>query len=329
MYFWGKPFIALVKKWNLKENIYSDGPKSHINKANTPTMGGILIIASTATSTIIWGNFSNHYLYIILLATLLLGIVGFWDDYLKSVLRIEKGMKAKVKLFWQICIAFIFAITIYYFPYYPEEQRNITTELFIPFMKEPLFFMGQFAIFFWGLIVLSTSNAVNLTDGLDGLAIGLCAIVLGTLGIIAYLSGIASIANYLLIPFIPEVNELCILLSATLGASIGFLWFNSYPATIFMGDTGSLAIGGLIGMVSICIKREIMLLLLGGIFVIEALSVIVQVLFYKSQQRRLLLMAPIHHHFELKGVHESKIVIRFWIIGSFLSLLSLATLKII
>ena len=324
----GNKFINFLKKINFKESIYEDGPKSHQVKAGTPTMGGILILISMFISVILWGNFNSIYLWAVFICTLLLGCVGFRDDYTKSVLKINKGMRPKVKLCFQILISLLFIFIIFNIPKSPETEVSLTN-LYIPFIKEPLFTMGLFAIPLWMFVIIGSSNSVNLTDGLDGLAVGLSAIVLATLGIITYVTGIVSISNYLLIPFIPEANELCIFIGALLGATIGFLWFNSYPASIFMGDTGSLSLGGAIGMISICIKREILLSILCGIFIVEALSVIIQVFVFKWKGVRFFLMAPIHHHFEKKGLQETKIVIRFWIIGILLSLVSLSSLKII
>ncbi len=329
LYFIGNQFISFLNKINFKENIYEDGPERHHQKKSTPTMGGILILMTTLFSVILWGNFSNRYLWTILVCTSLLGVLGFWDDYTKSVKNISKGIPPKFKLLFQILISLGFSYMIYYYPYTPKDDLTMATALYIPFFKEPILILNSLAIPFWTLVILSTSNSVNLTDGLDGLAAGLCAIVLGTLGIISYLTGVFPIADHLLIPFVPEANELCIFIAAFLGALVGFLWYNSYPATVFMGDTGSLAIGGSIGMIAICIKRELLLIILGGIFVTEALSVIFQVTFYKTKRKRIFLMAPLHHHYELKGLDENKIVIRFWIIGILLALISLSSLKII
>ena len=329
VWLFGNHFISFLQKINFKESIYEDGPKSHQVKANTPTMGGLLILFSLIISVLLWGNLSNFYLWIVFICTILLGFVGFRDDYTKSVLKIKKGMKPKVKLFFQILIALFFSIALIYTPYLSIESKGIMPYLYAPFLKDPVCSLGLLTIPFWVFVILGSSNSVNLTDGLDGLAVGLSAIVLGTLGIIVYLTGIPLIANYLLIPCIPEVNELCVFIAALLGACIGFLWFNSYPASIFMGDTGSLSLGGAIGMIAICVKRELLLAILCAVFIIEALSVIIQVGVFKWKGTRVFLMAPLHHHFELKGLQETKIVIRFWIIGILLALVSLSSLKII
>ena len=328
-YFLGDRFVQWCKKINFREQIRSDGPQTHQQKKNTPTMGGLLILNSMLISTLLWGNFSNRYLWITLLGTLSLGALGFYDDYCKSVKKITNGISVKTKFFVQSIIGLVFAYAVFSFPYVPTNDPNLFSALFVPFMKYPIIYLNYLAIPFWVILINATSNSVNLTDGLDGLAVGISSIVLATLGIIAYLTGIFAVTEYLLIPFVPEVNELCIFIAALLGATVGFLWYNSYPANIFMGDTGSLGIGGAIGMIAICIKRELLLLILGGIFVVEALSVILQVGYYKARKKRIFLMAPLHHHFELKGWHENKIVIRFWIIGTLLALISLSSLKII
>ena len=328
-YFLGDQFVKWCKKINFKEQIRDDGPKAHEQKKNTPTMGGLLILTAMLISTALWGNFSNLYLWCTLLGTLLLGGLGFYDDYQKSVKKVKGGISIRFKFFVQILIGTAFACVIFYFPYSPPKSPDLPTALFAPFIKIPIAHMGYYAIPFWAILINATSNSVNLTDGLDGLAIGVSSIVLATLGIIAYLTGVFAITDYLLIPFVPEANELCVFIAALLGATIGFLWYNSYPAAIFMGDTGSLAIGGAIGMIAICIKRELLLPILGGVFLVEAFSVILQVGYYKIYKKRIFLMAPLHHHFELKGWHENKVVIRFWIIGALLALVSLSSLKII
>lgn len=324
-YFLGPRFIRFLKKINMKEEIRDDGPSSHLSKAGTPTMGGLFIIAITSISFFLWGNLANISTLLIWLSGLALTLLGFYDDYKKAVLKDKNGVRPRLKLFFQGSIALVFAFGVYYF----QSMGNHTNYLYIPFIKEPVLDLGLLSLFLWVIVIISTSNAVNLTDGLDGLAIGLSIIVLSTIGVIAYLTGVKQIAEYLLIPFIPEANELSVFLAALIGASIGFLWYNSHPAEMFMGDTGSLAIGGVIGMAAILIKREILLLVLGAIFVIEAVSVIIQVSYYKSTKKRFFKMAPIHHHFELKGLHESKVVIRFWIVGILLALISLSTLKIL
>ncbi len=323
-YFLGPWFIRFLKKINLKEEIRDDGPSSHFPKAGTPTMGGLFIMAITSVSYILWGNLSHLPGVLVWTIGLALSFLGFMDDYTKTIKKDKKGVRPRVKLLFQFLAATLFSLGIYHLG-----MGEHTTQLYLPFIKEPLLDLGIFSVFLWVLVVVSTSNAVNLTDGLDGLAIGLSIVVTTTLGIIAYLSGVKQIATHLLIPYIPEVNELSVYLSALTGAGIGFLWYNSHPAEMFMGDTGSLALGGIIGMSAILIKREFLLLILGGIFVFEALSVIIQVAYFKSTKKRFFRMAPVHHHFELKGWHENKVVTRFWIMGILLALISISSLKII
>ena len=326
-YYVGPLFIRYLKKLKYGEEIRDDGPSSHQSKAGTPTMGGLLIIFCTSVSIFLWGNLENHYVLAVWIGTLLLSLLGFLDDYSKTVQKVKNGMRPRTKFFFQTLIALLFSAVVFYYPY--SDGRVDVSDLFIPFIKEPVLNLGIMAIFFWTFVIVGTSNAVNLTDGLDGLATGISAIVLATLAILAYVTGVKGVADYLLVPFIPEANEISVYLAALVGACIGFLWYNSYPAQIFMGDTGSLALGGAIGMSAVLIKRELLLIILGGIFVIEALSVMIQVLSYKTRQKRVFKMAPIHHHFELGGWHENKVVIRFWIIGALLALFSLSSLKII
>ena len=325
----GNRFVRLCQKINFNEVVRDDGPASHHSKKNTPTMGGLLILFSMLISVTLWGNFTNHYLWVLLVGTILLGTVGFYDDYMKAVLKIKGGMTVRIKFIMQILVSAGFVCIIYTLPYTPQNEIYLRDALYAPFIKEPVIQLGLWAIPFWITLIVASTNSVNLTDGLDGLAVGVCSIVLATLGIIAYLTGVYVITEYLLIPFVPEANELCVFIAALLGAMIGFLWYNSYPAVVFMGDTGSLAIGGAIGMISICIKRELLLPILGGIFVLEAASVILQVGYYKLYKKRIFRMAPLHHHFELKGWHENKVVTRFWIIGGLLALVSLSSLKIL
>lgn len=323
-YFIGKPFIRYLKRLKFGEEIRNDGPASHHSKAGTPTMGGLMFMSTMSISLFFWGNFSNHFFMMVWIGTLLFSLLGFIDDYSKSVLKVHGGMKAKVKLFFQFAISAAFAALAYFFPYSTDES----TMLYLPFVKDPIIDMGILAILFWMFVITGTSNAVNLTDGLDGLATGVSVIVLATLAVFAYLTGVLALANYLLLPFIPEVNETSVFLAALIGAAVGFLWFNSYPAEVFMGDTGSLALGGAIGMVAVLIKKEVLLLILGGIFVAEVVSVFLQVSYYKMTKKRIFKMAPLHHHFELSGWHENKVVARFLIVGLILALVSLSSLKI-
>lgn len=292
-------------------------------------MGGLLIMVCMSVSVLLWGNLSNLYVIWIWLGTLALSALGFADDYSKSVLKISGGMKPRVKLFWQILIALTFAILVYMFPYTAKGSPEQATYLYLPFVKSPVLNLGGAAILFWMLVVTGSSNAVNLTDGLDGLAAGVSVIVIATLALLAYITGLEDVTRYLLLVYVPEANEVSVFLAALGGACVGFLWYNAHPAEVFMGDTGSLAIGGAVGMAAILIHREILLVLLGGIFVAEALSVILQVGSYKLRRKRIFRMAPLHHHFELSGWHESKVVIRFWIVGVLLALVAISSLKII
>lgn len=324
--FIGPRFFKFLQNINFKENIRDDGPQSHHGKAGTPTMGGLLIIISMCVSLFFWASFENIYVINMWICTVLLAAVGFIDDYTKATKKGSMGLSAKTKLAAQLTIGTTFAVIHYT---NPLQQPALTTELYLPFLKEPLFNMGIFAIPFWVLLITGFSNAVNLTDGLDGLATGLSLIVLLTISIIVYITGVGPIAKYLLIPHVPESGELTIFFAALIGACIGFLWYNSYPAQIFMGDTGSLALGGAIAMGAIAVKREVLLFILGGIFVAETLSVIMQVSYFKMTGKRIFKMAPLHHHYELLGWHENKVVVRFWIIGALLALISLSSLKII
>lgn len=328
-YFFGPRFVAFLRKLRYGESVRSDGPESHKAKTGTPTMGGLLIMASMSVSILLWGNLGNLYVMLLWLGTLALSAVGFVDDYSKSVLKIAGGMRARTKFFWQVVISLTFAVLVLKFPYTPKGAPEQVTYLFLPFLKSPIVEMGVFAILFWLIVVVGTSNAVNLTDGLDGLATGISVVVIVTLALLAYITGLIEATRYLNLPFVPEANEISVFLAALGGACIGFLWYNAYPAEVFMGDTGSLALGGAIGMSAILIHREILLLILGGVFVAEALSVILQVGSYKLRQKRIFRMAPLHHHFELGGWHENKVVIRFWIVGVLLALISISSLKII
>ena len=321
----GNIIIRWLRRMKLGEEIRELGPESHRSKAGTPTMGGLLILGAVLVSILLWGNFRNHYLIVLAAATLLLGILGFVDDYTKSILKNKNGLPARMKLFFQVAIALGAALVIYYYP----SNREYTTRLFIPFFNEAVLDMSYLWIAFAVIVVVGSSNAVNLTDGLDGLAIGSVISVAVSLGIMTYLSGNVKIAAYLRIPYIPHGAELTVFLSALVGASLGFLWFNSNPASVFMGDTGSLALGGIVGIVAIMIKKEVFLFIVGGVFVVEALSVILQVASYRLRKKRIFKMAPVHHHFELSGWPEQKVVVRMWILGIILAILGLSSLKIL
>ncbi len=321
----GNLVIRWLRSLKFREEIRELGPESHHSKAGTPTMGGLIILGAVVISILLWGNLGNHYLLLLIGATVLLGALGFTDDFIKSIKKRKDGIPGRMKLFIQIAVASAVTVIIYYFP----SSGEYSTDLFIPFFNEAIFDMGALWIIFSILVIIGSSNAVNLTDGLDGLAIGTVAIVVVTLAIMAYLTGHVKISEYLLIPYIPHSAELTVFLSSLFGASLGFLWFNSNPANVFMGDTGSLALGGIIGIVAVMIKKEIFLFIVGGIFVIEVLSVIIQVVSFKLRGRRVFKMSPLHHHFELSGWTEQKVVVRFWILGIILAILGLSSLKIL
>jgi len=318
----GPSVISKLGKLKLGQEIRRDGPNSHLSKAGTPTMGGILIITAFVISVLLWQELSSFYAWIILIATVGFGILGFSDDLLKISRQNSDGLRAGVKIVGQGIISFIVVFLIYKF------RNDYTTLLYIPFFKNSILDMGVLYIPFGMLIIVGMSNSVNLTDGLDGLAIGLTIIALTAFIVLAYLTGHSEFARYLLIPYLPGAGELTISATALLGACIGFLWFNSHPSEVMMGDTGSLTLGGLLAVFSLLLKKEILLLIIGGVFVLETLSVVIQVLNYKRSGRRVFKMAPLHHHFELSGWAESKVVTRFWILGGMFAILGLSTLKI-
>lgn len=318
----GKPLIRTLRKMKAGQEVRSDGPETHLSKSGTPTMGGLLILVSVSVSMLLWQDLQNSYTWLLFLSMVAFGLIGFTDDYLKIFHKNSDGMHALVKFSGQTLIA----AGIMMFLYITRTEH--TTMLYLPFFKYPVLDMGLFYIPFGMLLLVGTSNAVNLTDGLDGLATGLVILVGGTFAILTYVSGRADYAEYLQIPFVAGSGELTIALLSLTGGSIGFLWYNSHPAEVFMGDTGSLALGGVIGVVALILKKEILLIIIGGVFVLEAVSVIVQVLSCKFRHRRVFKMAPLHHHFELKGWDESKVVIRFWILGVLFTILSLSTLKL-
>ncbi len=322
-------FGNLVIRWlrilKFGEEIRALGPESHKKKAGTPTMGGIIIIGAVLVSIFLWGNFTSIYLITLIGATILLVGLGFADDYIKSILKRKEGIPARVKLLFQMLIALAVALLVYYFP----SNKTEATTLYVPFINAAVADMGFLWVVFAVVVIVAATNAVNLTDGLDGLAIGSVMTVGVSLGIMAYLAGHAKIAGYLRIPYIPESAELTVFIAALMGASIGFLWFNSNPATVFMGDTGSLALGGIIGIVAVMIKKEIFLFIVGGVFVVEVLSVIIQVVSFKLRGKRVFKMAPFHHHLELSGWPEQKVVVRMWVLGIILAILGMSSLKIL
>ncbi|MCG3777376.1 MAG: Phospho-N-acetylmuramoyl-pentapeptide-transferase [Nitrospira sp.] len=313
--------IRKLQEIKLGQRIRDDGPKSHLAKSGTPTMGGVLIIFAVLLSTLLWADISRAYVWLVLAATVGFGAIGFVDDYLKFVKAQSTGLTAGQKFTAQIVLATAIAVALYFLPGY-------TTKLSIPFFKNFVPDLGWGYIVFAVLVIVGSSNAVNLTDGLDGLVIGPVMIAALAYTIVAYITGHRVMSDYLLIPHIEGAGELAVFTASIFGASLGFLWFNAYPATVFMGDVGSLPLGAALGTVAVISKHELLLLMVGGVFVIEAVSVIFQVASFKSRGKRIFLMAPIHHHFEMKGWEEPKIVARLWIIAILLALLSLSTLKL-
>lgn len=316
--------IKWLKSLSLTQHIRDDGPKSHLKKEGTPTMGGIIIIGSVLVSLLFWGNLRNHYMWIMILSFIGFGAIGFIDDYLKTLRKNHKGLPGRYKLLAQLVIAMAVTLFLYFNPTDPY-----TTVLSIPFFKQWLIDLGIFYLPFAIFVIVGASNAVNLTDGMDGLAVGLVGIAAIVNAVLLYVSGHAVFAKYLYVLYIPGTSELAVFCGALLGACLGFLWYNAYPAEIFMGDVGSLSLGGALGILAVITKHEIVLALVGGIFVVEAMSVIIQVAYFKlTGGKRIFRMAPLHHHFELKKWPETKVIVRFWIIGIILGLLSLLTLKL-
>jgi phospho-N-acetylmuramoyl-pentapeptide-transferase len=320
----GPAMIGWLKKLQIGQVVRDDGPKSHLSKAGTPTMGGVLIVFAVMVSCLLWGDLRQPSLWLVMLVMLGFGLVGWVDDYRKLVLKHSKGLPAHWKYFWQSAIA-IAAVT--YLCFNTSAPTNM--QLMVPFLKSYAIELGWFFPVLAYFVIVGASNAVNLTDGLDGLATMPIVMVTGALGVFAYVSSNAVYAHYLSIPFVPNTGELTIFCSAIVGAGLGFLWYNSYPAQVFMGDVGSLALGASIGIVAIVVRQELVLLIMGGLFVIETLSVILQVGYFKyTGGKRLFRMAPVHHHFELSGWSEPKVVVRFWIITVIFVLCGLATLKL-
>jgi len=322
----GPYIIKLLKRFNIGERIRSKEEvpgiyPMHKDKEGTPTMGGLIILVSMLVATILWAQLDNRYILLTIFATLWLGAVGFIDDYIKFAVKKSNGLSKKTKFLGQITLGLIIGIVLF-------ADSNVGSEIYFPFFKNIAFNIGILYIFFVMFVIVGTSNAVNLTDGLDGLAIGCMVMVALAYTIISYIVGNIQLSKYLFINYIPGTGELAIYCAAMIGAGLGFLWFNSCPATVFMGDVGSLALGGGIGVVACCIKKEMLLLIVGGIFVFEAISVILQVLIFKIKRQRIFLCAPFHHHLEMKGWPESKIVARFWIVAAILVLVTLMTLKL-
>ncbi|MDA8168088.1 MAG: phospho-N-acetylmuramoyl-pentapeptide-transferase [Nitrospiraceae bacterium] len=322
-YFMVPPFIRWVKKLGGTQNVRDDGPQRHLAKQGTPTMGGIVIAGAILFAMLCWGDLTNPYVIMMMVSTAGFSAIGFYDDYLKVSKKNSKGLRARDKFGLQIALALVLGVLVYINPNDPYASM-----LSIPFFKKWLLQFGWFYVPFSVLVIVGSSNAVNLTDGIDGLAIGLVAIATLANGVLIYISGHKGLAEYLHVLHIPAMGELTVYCGAIFGASLGFLWYNAYPADLFMGDVGSLGLGGSLGTLAIISKQEIILAVVGGIFVVETFSVILQVMSFKLTGKRIFRMAPIHHHFELKGWAEPKVIVRFWIIGIMLALLSLATFKV-
>jgi phospho-N-acetylmuramoyl-pentapeptide-transferase len=321
----GPWLIERMRRVKLGQYIREEGPKSHQQKAGTPTMGGILINVAILVPTILWADIRNPYIWIILFVTFAYAAIGFVDDYRKLVKKRNLGLTAKEKFGAQFAVAALAAFAI---AYLPMLKNNYSTAVTLPFIKDFVINLGLLYIPFVMVVLVGASNAVNLTDGLDGLAIGTTLVAATAYTILTYAAGHARIADYLRIAWVPQTGELAVFCGAMVGASLGFLWFNAHPAEIFMGDVGSLALGGAIGCLAVMIKQEILLVIVGGLFVLEAMSVILQVASFKLTGRRIFKMSPLHHHFELSGWKETKVVVRFWIIAIIFAVLALATLKL-
>ena len=319
----GPAMIRRLRQYKIGQTVRDDGPQSHLCKAGTPTMGGALMLVAVGISTLLWSNLANIYVWVVLLVTLAFGAIGLVDDYKKLVLRNPRGLAARHKYLWQSVVGLIAAVWLFWIAKTPAE-----TALLIPYLKDVSLQLGPWYILLTYLVIVGSSNAVNLTDGLDGLAVMPVVLVTGALGIFVYASGHVKFAEYLLIPSVPGVGEVVVFCSALVGAGLGFLWFNTYPAQVFMGDVGALALGAALGVVAVVVRQELVLLIMGGIFVAETLSVMLQVASFKMTGKRIFRMAPLHHHFELKGWPEPRVIVRFWILSVILVLVGLASLKI-
>ncbi len=318
------PFmIRYLSSYKIGQSVRDDGPQSHFSKEGTPTMGGALILVAIVISTLLWSDLSSRFVWIVLFVTAGFGAIGWVDDYKKIALGNSKGLSAKAKYLWQSVLGFIAAYVLFM-----TAEMPIETSLIVPFFKDFVLELGWFYIILAYLVIVGSSNAVNLTDGLDGLAILPTVLVGGALGVFAYVTGNTNFAGYLGIPYVPGVGEMVVFCGALVGAGLGFLWFNTYPAQVFMGDVGALALGAALGTLAVIVRQELVLFIMGGIFVVEPISVVLQVASYKLTGRRIFRMAPIHHHFELKGWPEPRIIVRFWIITVILVLIGLASLKI-
>lgn len=319
----GPRLIAYLQKMQIGQVVRDAGPESHFSKRGTPTMGGILILFSISVSVLLWARLDNPYVWCVLLVLVGYGLVGFADDYLKVVRKDSRGLIARWKYFWQSALALIVAFSMY-----AIGKDTPATQLVVPFFKDVMPQLGVLYILLAYFVIVGTSNAVNLTDGLDGLAIMPTVFVAAGFALVAWATGNVNFANYLHIPFLPHAGELVIVCTAIVGAGLGFLWFNTYPAQVFMGDVGSLALGGALGTIAVLLRQEFLLVIMGGVFVVETLSVILQVGSFKLRGQRIFRMAPIHHHYELKGWPEPRVIVRFWIISLMLVLIGLATLKV-
>ncbi|OFZ67014.1 MAG: phospho-N-acetylmuramoyl-pentapeptide-transferase [Betaproteobacteria bacterium RBG_16_56_24] len=320
----GPAMIRKLTRYKIGQSVRNDGPQTHLVKAGTPTMGGALILTSIAITTLLWGDLRNHYVWVVLVTTLGFGVIGWVDDYRKVVHRNPKGMSARAKMGWQSIVALMIGVYLWNAASLPAH-----TELIVPFLKFLKFPLAAFTfVALTYLVIVGTSNAVNLTDGLDGLAIMPTVMVSSALAIFAYVAGNAVFSKYLGIPYIPGAGELAVFCGAISGAGLAFLWFNAYPAEVFMGDVGALALGAALGTVAVIVRQELVLFIMGGVFVVEAVSVMIQVASFKMTGKRVFRMAPLHHHYELKGWKETQVVVRFWIITMLLVLLGLATLKL-
>ena len=319
----GPYMIRKLSSYKIGQQVRDDGPQSHLSKAGTPTMGGALILISIAISTLLWSDLSSEKIWVVLGVTMSFGLIGGVDDYKKLVYGNAKGLSARAKYFWQTLFGFMAAYFIFV-----NAKTPVETTLIVPFMKDVMLPLGFGFVVLAYLVIVGCSNAVNLTDGLDGLAIMPTVMVAGALGVFAYLSGHLTFAGYLGIPYVAGSSELAIFCGAIVGAGLGFLWFNTYPAQVFMGDVGALALGAALGVIAVYVRQELVLVIMGGVFVMETVSVILQVGSYKLTGKRIFRMAPIHHHFELKGWPEPRVIVRFWIITVVLVLIGLASLKV-
>lgn len=319
----GPTMIRRLSLYKVGQVVRNDGPQSHLSKAGTPTMGGALILIAILLSTLLWADLSNRYIWLVLAVTMGFGVIGWWDDYLKLFLKNSRGLSARYKYFFQSVLGLGAAFYLYFTASTPVE-----TQLLVPFFKNALIPLGPFYIVLSYFVIVGSSNAVNLTDGLDGLAIMPAVTVVTALGIFSYATGNIHYSTYLGIPYVAGAGEIVVFCGAMIGAGLGFLWFNTYPAQIFMGDVGALSLGAALGVIAIIVRQELVLLLMGGIFVLETISVILQVASFKMTGKRIFRMAPIHHHFELKGWPEPRVIVRFWIITFVLVLCGLATLKL-